>query len=240
MPLRGARLIEDLDGGDPQAVLDRDRDLAEKLRRGETVPVIRLWRNDTCLVVPQRDASRPGFAAAARQSAARGWPVILRQTGGTAVPHGPGILLLSQIYAAPAGWGIDDGYRLLCRPLETLVRDLGLEPVLTEVPGAFCDGRFNLAVDGRKIAGTAQRWLSAPGGRRIVLAHALLLLDADLVAAHGALNEYQRSVSLAVSDLTRVVGVFDLLGSPPSHKELLDRFRIVLRQSHIDGPTVPS
>ncbi len=70
------------------------------------------------------------------------------------------------------------------------------------VEGSFCDGRYNLACgDGaqaRKIAGTAQYWRTVAGadareGRHhVVLAHALLLVEVDLIAAHRRANELEK------------------------------------------------
>jgi hypothetical protein len=64
------------------------------------------------------------------------------------------------------------------------------------VSGSFCDGRYNLACGegeaARKIVGTAQYWrpLTASGGH-VVLAHAVILIDADLSAAHQAANAFE-------------------------------------------------
>ncbi len=60
----------------------------------------------------------------------------------------------------------------------------------------LCDGRYNLACgegeEARKIVGTAQYWRpqTASGGH-VVLAHAVILIDADLSAAHQAANAFE-------------------------------------------------
>ncbi len=64
--------------------------------------------------------------------------------------------------------------------------------------GSFCDGRYNLAcgegAEARKIVGTAQYWRPlAAGGGHVVLAHAVILIDADLSAAHQAATPSKRS-----------------------------------------------
>ena len=62
------------------------------------------------------------------------------------------------------------------------------------IGAAFCDGRFDLAIGGRKIAGTAQRWRAVPGGpspeRGAVLLHAVVLADTDRAEGIGAVNRF--------------------------------------------------
>jgi lipoate-protein ligase A len=100
------------------------------------------------------------------------------------VPQGPGILNLSLAYPCDGGPGFASVqvYAHLCGLLATALGRLGIDTATAAVEGSFCDGRYNLAVavDGgmRKIAGTAQYWRRS-GDRHVVLAHALLLVQAD-------------------------------------------------------------
>lgn len=122
-----------------------------------------------------------------------GLPVLLRPSGGGLVPQGPGIVNLSLAFEA-AGRSIDSGdsiYASLCELLQDALATFGIRAEIGEVAGSFCDGRFNLAVAGRKIAGTAQYWKHLGPGQRAVLAHALLLVDVDLAVATGWLNEFE-------------------------------------------------
>ena len=63
--------------------------------------------------------------------------------------------------------------------------------------GSFCDGRFNLAVCAqgrlRKIAGSAQYWRRG-NGRQAVLAHALLLIDADPALLSAQANRFETAL----------------------------------------------
>lgn len=124
------------------------------------------------IVCPRAYEARAGFAAAMSRSATRGWPVVLRPTGGGAVPQGPGIDNLALAFDAARGVTIDDVYRLLVR---VLTRAIDARLVAGDTPGSFCDGAWNLSCDGRKIVGTAQRWRPLKSGARRVLAHALIL-----------------------------------------------------------------
>lgn len=158
-----------------------------------------LWQAARGIVVPlsyQRDAQALERACGA--SADRGWPVRLRRSGGGAVPQGAGIVNLSLAYplAGTAGTHAEAVYARLCRMLAGALARFGVEAEAAEVRGSFCDGRFNLAVAGRKIAGTAQYWRRR-GDAHAVLAHALLIADADPAAITEPLNRFEADLGSA-------------------------------------------
>jgi lipoate-protein ligase A len=181
---------------DPAARMALDAALLEAVRSGGAPATARIWENARCLVVSRSDRRLPRFEAACAELAATGWPVVLRESGGTAAPQGPGILSLSLAFrpGAAAPCSIESVYDALCRPLEAAFARLGVSAVRGEVPGAFCDGRFDLAVLDRKLAGSAQRWRAGPGGpspeRGAVLAHAVVLVDAEREEVTAAVNRF--------------------------------------------------
>lgn len=174
--------------------------LLDEVCRGESDFAILLWQTQTALVIPKAQSRRTGFGSAAHRSAVRGWPVSLRPTGGGTTPQGPGILNAAIAFRVPArtSYTIHDAYRTLCRPLQNALGELGLSTVCQAVPGSFCDGRYNIAVAGQKLVGTAQRWRRgrAPAGERTVLAHALILHTVDLVPAVDAINALHDELSI--------------------------------------------
>ena len=193
----GWRIDDDCGAGEGAAQrVARDAALLEAVRSGAAPATARVWENARCLVVARSDRRLPRFDAAAAALAAAGWPVVVRESGGTAVPQGPGILSLSLAFrpAPGAPCTIESVYDALCRPVEDALTRLGVSAARSEVPGAFCDGRYDLAVLGRKIAGTAQRWRAGPAGpsreRGAVLAHAVLLVDVERAEATGAVNRF--------------------------------------------------
>lgn len=147
------------------------------------------------IVLPQVLSHRPGFDAAATASAARGWPLILRGSGGGAVPQGPGVVNLALCQRVGAR-SIDDIYRDLCAPIRRALAAQGLNAEPGATPDSFCDGSFNLAIAGRKIVGTAQRWRAGEGGRR-ALAHALILFDPPLDEGVAAVDALHRDLGLS-------------------------------------------
>ncbi|WP_429069245.1 lipoyl protein ligase domain-containing protein [Aeromonas dhakensis] len=144
------------------------------------LPRAHLWQAPQCLIVTRKDTRLPRYQAACEQLAAEGWPVHVRDSGGTAVPHGAGILNLSLMLPRTTT-DLAHYYRLLGAPLLALLGEYGLEGSYDFVPGSFCDGQYNLVIGGRKVTGTAQRWL-APGQdhQGAVLAQAMLLVAGDV------------------------------------------------------------
>jgi lipoate-protein ligase A len=96
------------------------------------------------------------------------------------------------IHPKVRGWPLEDGYKLLCGLLTHLLASYGLVTTVGEVPGSFCDGRYNLQVGGQKLVGTAQRWAGGSRKNAAVLAHACLLVDLDLVDATEKINTLYR------------------------------------------------
>jgi len=166
---RPIRFIADDGRREPRHNLAVDEALA---RTAGPEPVLRLWRNDRCVVVGRFQLAD---AEVDRGAADRlGVPVFRRFTGGGAVYHDPGNLNVSlvasrddPIIEGRFGGGLQRLYGAMLEPLAAAVRTLGVraEPA-----------RRGLVVGGRKLGGIAA-WV---GGRSVLL-HATLLIDADLV-----------------------------------------------------------
>ena len=145
------------------------------------------------IVCPENLRRKPGFDAALRNAAARGWPVHLRPTGGGAVPQGPGVLNLALAFTASQRFTIEDGYRLITG----IIREAVSEDLRAgATPNSFCDGAWNLSYLGQKIVGTAQRLRPIGGGRRRVLAHALILVEGDVAAGAAAIDAFHTDLTL--------------------------------------------
>lgn len=155
-----------------------------------------LWTAPVGIVVPRRYTALPGWAAAAAD--ARHGEVQVRASGGGVVPQGPGVWNLSLAWPAPGAvpTRTDAVYRELCAALAAALARLGLSAAPQAVSGAFCDGRYNLAVQGRKLAGTAQAWRRA-GGVPMVLAHAVLVVNADPEALTVRANNFEAALGTA-------------------------------------------
>ena len=185
-----------------EAGLLAEQDLLASVCSGESEFGLLFWQpSDKALVMPRRLSRLPGFEAACDASAAAGWPVLLRETGGEPVPQSASTINIALVYAPPAREGdlnrIEAAYRRLCDPICQLLDELGGVSSLGEVDGAFCDGRFNVNLDGRKMVGTAQRWRQSKGGTRPVgLVHGALLLDNERESMVAAVNRFNEACGL--------------------------------------------
>jgi len=170
----------------------RDSDLLRQQAQYPDHPIARIWENPRSLVVTRRETRLPTYAAACRALDAAGWPVVVRDSGGTAVPHEPGVIHLSLIYRQPAQlrYDIDRSYQALCEPIRLALASLGIEPDYGTVPGAYCDGRYNLVVGGRKITGTAQRLVPMAGGGQAVLSQAMVNVTTDALRGTDIVNRF--------------------------------------------------
>lgn len=148
--------------------------------------VAHLWQGTPGWVVPRRCTALPGWAAVA---ARHGSALQVRRSGGALVPQGPGIWNLSLAWPAADATPADMHavYAALCDALVAAFARLDVMATPQPVQGSFCDGRWNLAVRGRKLAGTAQAWRRF-GARQVVLAHALIVVSADPAALTASAN----------------------------------------------------
>lgn len=162
-------------------------------RAAEDGAACAVWEPAPCLVVPASYRRYPNFEAECNASAAQGWPVRVRRSGGGLVPQGAGMLNLSLAWrtCAPMGEAMEPVYRALCELLQGVIHPFGVHTTLQAVSGSFCDGRYNLALQGRKVAGTAQYWQRISAHEHVVLAHACLLVEANLALLTARANAFE-------------------------------------------------
>ena len=160
---------------------------ANLFRRTDRLACI-VWTTDRCLVVPNSMTRRPGFVEAQRRLDQRGFPVVVRASGGGVVPQGPGILNVTvKVPIARHERSPTADYGWLCAPLCDLVGAYGLDARRGHVPASFCDGADNVVVADRKLAGTAQH-----RGTTSALLHMVLLVNPELSPALDAIRYLRR------------------------------------------------
>jgi lipoate-protein ligase A len=167
----GRRLLELDSAAPPAQAVALDDVLAMAVGAGSAPPTLRVWQCGLALVAPRR------CLRGLPQGSISGWPLCGRSSGGEAVVLGPGVLCVSLILPLVKGTpALEQTYLLwlngVCAGIQL---GYGVPVSSGRVPGAFCDGRYNAVVDGRKLGGTAQ---SRRHGSVVV--HGCLLIDVDL------------------------------------------------------------
>ncbi len=174
---------------------EKEAALIQQMRSGELQQCLLLWQpSEKTLVLPasKRWQAMPELVS---RLAMDGWEILSRRTGGAPVPQTPGVINLSHIYYQDASYSIQQGYRDLCDTLTQFFASLGLDVGIHATPYSYCDGDYNINLQGRKIVGTAQRISAGQQGQKIILAQACLLVNADipqLMLPVNLCNEYNQ------------------------------------------------
>lgn len=157
------------------------------------VNCLRFWQVPDCLIVSKADSRLPEFYVAASQLERGGLPVEQRNSGGTAVANLTGVLNISWIYREHPDRAADisAAFHVSLDPLVAFLTTAGINATIGEVEGAYCRGKYDLAVDGRKVAGTAQRVANFQG-KKVILSHLCLNVCADFRRADDAVNRFYR------------------------------------------------
>ena len=111
-----------------------------------------------------------------------GWQITHRRTGGSPVPQKSGIINVAHMYIWPdhTSYSVKPAYQAFCAALSVFFNKLNISVDIHATPFSYCDGDFNLNINGQKVVGTAQRVISLGQQRKLVLAHACIIVDEDL------------------------------------------------------------
>lgn len=150
------------DGLGPVEELAFARVLLDSVKAGRRGATLRMYRPAPTLAFGARDRFLPGFATAIEAARDHGFTPALRSLGGRAAAYHPGSLVIDHIEPSDSfitnttarftGFGED---------YVEVLRGLGIDARLGEIPGEYCPGEHSVNVAGRiKAIGTAQRVVS--------------------------------------------------------------------------------
>ena len=205
----------------PAEAIALDDAIGVSVASGISPPTLRIWVNNRALVLP---AWRLCGSAAGTVMDGFGqtWPICGRSSGGAAVAHGPGTLNMSLVLPmrGRSQPSIDASYRLWIGLLSAALSDqFGIAVNAAEVEGAFCSGRYDASVDGRKLAGVSQ-------ARRkgTVLVHGTILVEVDRARYLQVIEAGERWLGIASAprsyDAERMVSLHELVRRPVGLQEL--------------------
>jgi hypothetical protein len=157
--------------------LARQQALADQLTGLLSTPALMVWRSQRALLISRSEARLPQFRAAAAELQAAGWPVVVRKSGGSACPVGPGTIQVSLIEPARAGATMNAKYAVLAALIQAMFCHFKIVAQTGLIAGAFCPGNYDLAVAGNKIAGMSQYWFRNRCGVRCVVTAASINVE---------------------------------------------------------------
>ncbi|MGH3516491.1 MAG: lipoate--protein ligase family protein [Haloechinothrix sp.] len=180
-------------GGDQALVLAVAHALVRRVSRGESGPVIRVYRPDAPVVAfGRRDSLLPGFAAAVRAARDAGFTPVVRPQGGRAVAYTEQSVVVDHVSPYPDfPSGMDERFTTYGELWSGVLREHGVDARVGAVPGEYCPGAYSVNARGQvKLVGTAQRLV-----RRAWLFSAVAIFDgAD--ALRPLLTEIYRILEL--------------------------------------------
>ncbi|KRN01294.1 lipoate-protein ligase A [Levilactobacillus senmaizukei DSM 21775 = NBRC 103853] len=118
-------------------------------------PLLHFWTMTPTVIMGLKDKHLPHLAAAIRAVQAHGYDVVLRNSGGLAVVADNGVLNVSLFVPLTQPISVSTAYEQMTTLVTLAWPELSIDHY--EITRSYCPGDYDLSVDGRKIAGIAQR-----------------------------------------------------------------------------------
>lgn len=122
---------------------------------------IHFWSTTHLVILGMMDTKLPHLLDGLAVLKAKNQPYVVRNSGGLAVASDPGVLNFSLIFPEErtSRLTIDEGYDTMFRLISETFREYGKKIEAYEISDSYCPGDFDLSINGKKIAGIAQRRL---------------------------------------------------------------------------------
>lgn len=167
-----------------------------------------LNENEPHVLLGPRDRRLPGIGAGITWLQARGLLVLERIGGGSAVLLDEGCLTFGVAIACKDLTRARDNFTELTQGLLRALTSMGIAARFGATEGAFCDGPYDVKVEGRKVCGIAQAIR-----RGFALVSGMILVSQDPVASTQLLTGFYARAGAApalrpgaVTSLTRELG----------------------------------
>jgi lipoate-protein ligase A len=205
-------LLTDGAAGGAVADIALSHALLRSVAAGDRGRTLRVFHPRPTLAFGRLDARQPGFAAACAAAAALGFTPAVRVVGGRAAASHPGCVVVEEVTVEreTGGAGLERRFDDQARRLARVLRALGADAHVGELPGEYCPGRHSVHAGGLKLVGTAQRVVrgaaltsavvvvaGGPAVREVVTATYAALGEPVDPATAGALDELLPAVTPA-------------------------------------------
>ncbi len=152
----------------------------------DTMVLIMLQHHEKNINMGLDDTRAPFFKEGVQHYRDHGYTVGTRNSGGRSVANDLGILNFSLIIRNNKS--ASENYMYFYNFLTDALKPLGLKIDVGQVDGAYCPGKFDISINGKKIAGTAQRRVG----------------DKLTVGAYLSVNGDQKERSQIISDFYKI------------------------------------
>jgi octanoyl-[GcvH]:protein N-octanoyltransferase len=205
--------------GDPLFPFAYEEAACREVAKGAP-PLIHMWRHQRAFILGLRDRKLPYALEAMAWLEQQGYHVMVRHSGGAAVPLDGGVVNLSLILPKPQGV-IDfrDDFETMVHIIRRSLSKLTNEVRVGEIKGSYCPGDYDLSMGGRKFCGIAQRRQT---GAFIVQAFIVIEEDGERRArlvqdfyriAQGSGLKIDISSTASISELTLPTSVSSFIDS---------------------------
>lgn len=201
----------------------KETDLLKQIQKGELEQALLLWQTQqNTLVLPGSNKwqNSPDLETSLNEL---GWQILSRRTGGAPVPQTSGVINLSHIYLwqGQDSYSIPKAYSKLCKTLCQFFKSYDVATDVHATPFSYCDGDYNLNINGKKVVGTAQRVVLKHGGGSIVLVQACILIDAVMEELVGPVKLcYQHNDNNEIIKANVHTCLFEHIERKPSTEEI--------------------
>ncbi|MBU6145555.1 MAG: hypothetical protein KGO83_02440 [Paenibacillaceae bacterium] len=179
------------------------------------------WVHECALVIGLRETTYRCATEAMHAFEDEGAQVVVRPSGGAAVPLDAGVLNVALVLPAWTGSIHDDFMQLVTRIHAACAR-CGVHTAVGEVRGAVCPGAYDIHVDGAKIAGISQHRSATA-----TIVHAFINVSGDAQArAQRVMRFYMcaQATNAPPIDPSMMTTMSEVCGMPLSVHEVWNAF----------------
>lgn len=134
-----------------------DDALATSVSHGDSSPTMRAWIHPKTIVLGIPDTRVPFLSEGVQFLSKQNYNVIVRNSGGLAVPLDSGVINLSLVLPDVKHLSIHDCYEAMVSFIQYMLSDLTTDIKAFEIVGSYCPGDYDLSIGNKKFAGISQR-----------------------------------------------------------------------------------
>lgn len=195
------------------------------------IEIIHFWQLENTFILGMKDTRTPFLKKGIKKVLETPYFPIVRNSGGLGVIADEGILNISYLFPKTATVAsTDQAYEKMFELTKQAFPELQIEAY--EIPDSYCPGTYDLSVNGKKIAGIAQRRIKEGIAVMMYLSvNGNQLARGELVKSfyHDSLDPQKPDASYPTIQPKSMVNLETLLGYPLSIQDVKKRFEVLLK-----------